>query len=105
MKAIDMSSDTFTGPAPVCGLLSLVAPFVGALVTLAIAFLFRPGHDEALRYAALFFVVSLISMPFGALFAINALRRHERYRALGWITLPMNIVPLLVYVFHAITPS
>ena len=89
---------------PVFGILSALAPFVGAIVTVALGFFFRPGHDQALTFAALFFLITLASMTFGVLFAFKSLKRHEKYRGLAWTGLALNAVPLLIYVFHAILP-
>ena len=90
---------------PVFGVLSTVAPFVGLVVTVVLAFFFRPGHDRAPTFAVLFYLITLASMPFGVLFALKSLKRHEKYRGLAWTGLGLNVVPLLIYVFHAIVPS
>jgi hypothetical protein len=89
---------------PVFGVLSAVAPFLGAVMTVVLAFFFRPGRDQALTFAALFFLITLASMTFGVLFAFKSLKRHEKYRGLAWTGLVLNVVPLLIYVFHAILP-
>lgn len=89
-------------PPPVYGALSVLSPFVGSGMAASLGFLFPRHGDEAFIYPALAFVLTLIALPCGLFFAFRASKRHERYRALSWIGLFLNVMPLLFYVLYAV---
>jgi hypothetical protein len=99
---MNTSSPALQSPAPVYGTLSVIAPFVGVSLAAALAFLFPRHGDEAFMYPALAFLLTVIALPCGVFFAFRASKRHEKYRALPWVGLFLNVVPLLFYILYTI---
>ena len=79
--------------APVCGISSAAVPFVWAGVGYVVLHS-SPGGDAFtyLFYPTVLFLASLLA---GVVLAVIGTARHERFRALPWIALFLNIVPLL----------
>jgi hypothetical protein len=82
--------------APVCGVSSAIMPFIGAGVFYAI-FYFSTNKD-AFGYFFLALGFFLASVAVGIFLALTGVSRHERFRALPWIALLLNIAPLVYFI-------
>ena len=88
--------------APVFGTLSIVVPLVGVSLAAALAFLFPRQGDEAFMYPALGFMLTVVALTCGVFFAFRASKRQERYPALFWVGLFINLLPLVAYVTYVL---
>ncbi len=82
--------------APVCGVSSLVAPFLGLGVGFLIAL--SMSGDAGLAAAWVCLVVLCLFSVVGLIFAAGGLGRSERYPVLPWVGLILNSVPIFYYV-------
>ena len=71
-------------------------PFIGAGVFYAI-FYFSTNKD-AFGYFFLALGFFLASVAVGIFLALTGLSRHERFRALPWIALLLNVAPLVYFI-------
>ena len=93
--------DDFESEEPVCGILSLAAPFVGFVV-----FMVRVGSirgDPGFGVIICLLIIMAIAFLVGTILAIWALRRGERYRALPVVGLVLNLLPILVFLIGAVS--
>jgi hypothetical protein len=80
--------------APVCGIASAAVPFVGAGVGYVVLHS-SPGGEAGWYYLIYALVLFLASLLAGVVLAVIGTTRHERFGALPWIALFLNVVPLL----------
>lgn len=93
---MDLSSQPIKKSPPVCGALSVAAPFAGAAVGFLVAVASAGGAEWSPIIRQLWAVVAFLLAGF--LLALIGVSRHERCAALPWIALFLNGIPLL-YLF------
>lgn len=86
--------DDFESEKPVCGMLSIAAPFVGFVLGMTWAGSLR-GDSTGAGGAICLLKIMPLAFIAGAVLAILAFRRGERWRALPIIGLVLNTPPLL----------
>jgi hypothetical protein len=89
--------DDFESEKPICGILSLAAPFVGFLVGMVWAGSLR-GDSTGVGGAMCMLTSMPVAFLAGTILAIVALRRRES-RALAVTGLVLNAGPLLLVLF------
>jgi len=80
--------------APVCGISSTAVPFIGAGIGYIVLHL-SPGGDAGWSYIIYAVLLFLALLAAGVVLAVIGTARHERFRALPWVALFLNAVPLL----------
>jgi hypothetical protein len=87
--------DGFETEKPVCGILSLAAPFVGFALGMVWAGSLRGDSTGAGGVICLLKIMPVAFLA-GTILAIKALRHDERYRALPIMGLVLNVPPLVL---------
>jgi hypothetical protein len=82
---------------PVCGILSTTVPLIVAGFSYHVIHLLSVGvGEDGLTNIARFVVVTPVWFSIGIIFGIAGTFRRERFRALPWIGLILNSIPLCI---------
>jgi hypothetical protein len=90
---MEPTSQSIGRRAPVFGIASAAAPFIGAGLGYIVLHS-SPGGEAGWYYIIYSLVVFLALLLGGVVLAVIGTTRHERFRALPWIALFPNVVPL-----------
>jgi len=94
-KPMESAPQSVERRPPVCGVSSLLAPFVGAAVAFA-EISSSTGGERGMAYFVNGLLIFTASLVIGVILGVTAATRRERLRALPWIALPLNAA-LLCY--------
>jgi hypothetical protein len=83
--------------SPVCGISSIVVPFVGVCIGYIVLHSPATGDAVWLHIAVTVWLI-LASLLAGVVLAVFGMTRHERLRALPWVGFLLNAIPLLYIV-------
>ena len=86
------SSHSVGQRAPVCGVLSAVVPLAGYGVAYGVAFVIGNSPTVALGYVYFGVLFFLLSVVWGLVLSCVGIGRHERYGALSWMGLALNLI-------------
>jgi hypothetical protein len=91
-------------PKPVFGALSVGIPIFGLLLSLCVGTIIAGPSGESGAWAAffVFIIVGFFSVVAGLIMAVIGLCRKERLKALSWIGLIINLLPVAVTIIEAI---
>ncbi len=92
---------------PYFGIIALVAPFLGYVLGRVVAWLvfrhYGDGEMMGLALLAVFILTLFCFLILGGAASIFALRRGEKYTALGWVGLVLNFGPVLLFLLEYLT--